>query len=155
MLLKLKRTSKQKGFRIIKTWIHGTKIIPVAIVLIMYSLLKTYLSISKRILYTWFVICKQVRAKQKRAKIQKVSRPWRMYSRYVRQHDRLWRHVSGFHNNDARCCELRGRCDTHGSREQVPHKTHGHLPYYEKQPHCVMNELPHLTPYCYCKVQIE
>ena len=25
---------------------------------------------------------------------------------------------------------------------------------YGTQPHCVMNELPHFRPYCYCKVQI-
>ena len=26
---------------------------------------------------------------------------------------------------------------------------------YGNQPHCVMDEMPHLRAYCYCKVQIE
>lgn len=26
---------------------------------------------------------------------------------------------------------------------------------YGKQPHCIMDELPHLRKYCFCRVQIE
>ena len=29
------------------------------------------------------------------------------------------------------------------------------LDRYGNQPHCVMDEMPHLRKYCYCKVQIE
>lgn len=37
---------------------------------------------------------------------------------------------------------------------ESPEKQISRINKYGNQPHCVMNELPHLRKYCYCKVQI-